>query len=280
MTTDPKEMTDTRREISRRVVALLKEYVGRGPTSARTLISGDLVLVVLADTLTKGERVLAGEDEVALVREMRRTFLRTMQERLRAVVEEETGRSVRALLGDHSVLPDYAFTACLLEPEESEREGASSNGDAPLSTPSRKDVTAQERDQQRQISRGMVSLYKEYIGRGPTDARTYIEGDVVASLLGDTLTKAEQTLADEEKPASVTELRRQFQSALKRRACEIVSEATGSEIVAFMSDHSIYPDYAVEVFVLANGDRAGAEAETVAEGSEPADADEAAADVG
>ena len=60
----PGQENDARRAISRRVVALLKEYVGRGPTNARTIMGGDLVVVLLADTLTKGERVLAGQDQV------------------------------------------------------------------------------------------------------------------------------------------------------------------------------------------------------------------------
>ena len=86
------------------------------------------------------------------------------------------------------------------------------------------------------------------------EARTYIEDDVVVSLLGNTLTKAEKTLAEEERPASVAELRRQFQGTLWSRACEIVADATGREVVAFMSDHSVHPDYAIEVFVLADAD--------------------------
>ena len=248
----PQPSTDVRREISRRVVALLKEYIGRGPTMARTILSGDLVVVVLTDTLTKGEKVLAKEEELELVREMRRTFLRTMGDELEAIVEEETGREARTLLGDHAVVPDYAFVGWLLEPEpgeSNEGDGGGTNGNG----------SATDRDQQRQISRGMVGLYKEFIGRGPTDARTYIEGNVVASLLGDTLTKAERTLADDERPKSVREMRRQFQGALKQRACEIVTDATGREIDAFLSDHSIDPDYAIEVFVLADAGEAGDE---------------------
>ena len=62
---------DARREIARRFVALFKEFVGRGPTSARAYFNEDLVLVLLEDTLTKGERTLADEDRVPLVREQR-----------------------------------------------------------------------------------------------------------------------------------------------------------------------------------------------------------------
>jgi uncharacterized protein YbcI len=39
--------------ISTATVQLLNEYTGRGPTRAKTRIDGDLVTVLLADTLTK-----------------------------------------------------------------------------------------------------------------------------------------------------------------------------------------------------------------------------------
>ena len=44
--------------ISDAAVRLLREYTGRGPTGARTTISHDSVMIVLRDTLTKGERML------------------------------------------------------------------------------------------------------------------------------------------------------------------------------------------------------------------------------
>ena len=251
MALDSNEINGARRAISRRVVALLKEYVGRGPTHARTVIHDDLVLVLVADTLTQGERLLADEEETELVREMRRTFLRTMSEQLQDAIEAEVGRPLQALLGDHSVEPDYAFTAGLLEPL------AATDGEAASTSAQHGTDPMAIRDQQRQISSGMVMLYKEFIGRGPRDVRTYIEDDIVVSLLSNTLTKAEMTLADEDRPASVAELRRQFQDTLESRARDIVGAATGREVVAFMSDHSIDPDYAIEVFVLAgseNGD--------------------------
>ena len=48
------------RAISDGAVQLLRDYTGRGPTKARTIFSEDMVTIVLADTLTKGERKLVG----------------------------------------------------------------------------------------------------------------------------------------------------------------------------------------------------------------------------
>lgn len=49
----------TAARISRSSVQLVREYTGRGPTKAHTIINRDSVTIVLQDALTKGERRLA-----------------------------------------------------------------------------------------------------------------------------------------------------------------------------------------------------------------------------
>jgi uncharacterized protein YbcI len=230
-----------RREISRRIVALLKDGIGRGPTSARTFIHDDLVLVVLSDTLTRGEKVLAEDERVGLVREMRRAFLQTMRDEIVAVVTEETGRNVRGVLNDHAVDPDYAIGAFLLDGERRSMDG---DGRAPA------DLTGNGHDARRTISRGMTTIYKDFIGRGPTNVRTYIDEDVIAVLLTETMTKVERSLASEDRGDSVREIRREFQNAIKEEAVALIEGATDHTIVAFLSDHSVDPDTAIEVFVM------------------------------
>lgn len=57
--------------ISNAMVQLLHEYSGRGPTRARTTIGADLIVCLLADTLTKSERKLVDGGEEPLVLEQR-----------------------------------------------------------------------------------------------------------------------------------------------------------------------------------------------------------------
>ena len=109
---------------------------------------------------------------------------------------------------------------------------------------------SENHDRRREISRGMVGLFKEFVGRGPTDAHTFINDGLVTVLLRDTLTVAEKTLADGERAALVREVRRGFQGAMREKAVELVQEQTGCKVEAFLSDNSVFPDYAVEVFVL------------------------------
>ena len=109
---------------------------------------------------------------------------------------------------------------------------------------------AREHQKRREISRGMVNLFKEHVGRGPTDAWTHINDGIVIVLLRDTLTTAERTLADDDRADLVREVRRAFQGTMREAACALVQEQTGCKVEAFLSDNSVYPDYAVEVFVL------------------------------
>jgi uncharacterized protein YbcI len=105
-------------------------------------------------------------------------------------------------------------------------------------------------DLNREISRAMVALIKQYVGRGPTSARTYVHDDLVVCVFHDLMTQVEKTLADDEHQELVLELRRTFQETLRDHAITEIERLTGRKVTAFMSDHAIEPDYASEIFVL------------------------------
>jgi uncharacterized protein YbcI len=102
--------------ISSATVKLLHEYTGRGPTKARTYMDGDLITVVLQDTLTMGERSLVRDGKVELVLAERKAFQLTMGSQLIAAVERNSGRKVRAFLSDNHIDPDIAVESFVLEP--------------------------------------------------------------------------------------------------------------------------------------------------------------------
>ena len=103
-------------EISNRTVQLLHVYTGRGPTRARTHISGDFVTIVLEALLTKGERSLIRDGERPRVLDKRKAYQRGMGPDLIAQVEQATGREVRAFLSDHHIDPDLAVETFVLHP--------------------------------------------------------------------------------------------------------------------------------------------------------------------
>jgi uncharacterized protein YbcI len=103
-------------EISREAVGVLREYTGRGPTRARTMISQDVVTVLLADTLTKGERRLAENGHAERILELRHDFQQVMREDLIAIIERHLGRQVIAFMSQNHIDPDFAVEVFVLEP--------------------------------------------------------------------------------------------------------------------------------------------------------------------
>jgi uncharacterized protein YbcI len=112
------------------------------------------------------------------------------------------------------------------------------------------------------ISRAVVRIVHEYTGRGPTKARTSIRDDVVVVMLQETLLKAEHSLIRDDKADLVVEMRRSFQQTMREDLSAAVSMLTEREVIAFMSDSHLEPDYSVELFVLAPE---GGEEQVVAE---------------
>jgi uncharacterized protein YbcI len=103
--------------ISTSAVQLLHEYTGRGPTKAKTLINEDLVTIVLADTLTKGEQKLVDGGLDERVVQLRHDYQMVMREELIAVVERQLERKVIAFMSQNHIGPDLAVEVFVLEPE-------------------------------------------------------------------------------------------------------------------------------------------------------------------
>src|SRR5436305_12167901 len=97
--------------ISNAIVKILREYTGRGPTKARTFINDTIVICVLSDSLTKGERSLVRDGKAQLVRDVRKHYQETMRTELVAAVEQHTGRKVIAFMSDNHIDPDYGIEA-------------------------------------------------------------------------------------------------------------------------------------------------------------------------
>jgi len=112
------------------------------------------------------------------------------------------------------------------------------------------------------ISNAVVQIVREYTGRGPTKARASIRDDVVTVLMQETLLKAEHSLINDSKAALVVEMRRSFQQTMRDELSAAVERITEREVIAFMSDSHLDPDYSIEVFVLAPEQRDGSRPDT------------------
>ena len=104
------------------------------------------------------------------------------------------------------------------------------------------------------ISDGLVSLLKEFYGRGPSRTKTYYEDDLVVCLLRGGFTRVEKTLLDGGRSRAVIEQRMAFQEVMRERFEGVIERATGRRVVGFMSGNQQDPDMICEVFILAPSD--------------------------
>ena len=109
-------------------------------------------------------------------------------------------------------------------------------------------------DQLTAVSEGLVALLKEFYGRGPTQAKSYYQDDLVVCILRGGFSRVEETLLDGGRGAAVIEQRMEFQDLMRQRFEGVIEEATGRRVIGFMSGNQQSPDMMCEVFVLAPTD--------------------------
>ncbi|MEA2366996.1 MAG: hypothetical protein QOE69_2932 [Thermoleophilaceae bacterium] len=74
-------------------------------------------MILLGDTLTKGERRLAENGKAQRVREVRHDYQMVMRDELVNAVETVIKRKVIAFMSDNHLDPDLAVEVFVLEPE-------------------------------------------------------------------------------------------------------------------------------------------------------------------
>jgi uncharacterized protein YbcI len=104
------------------------------------------------------------------------------------------------------------------------------------------------------ISDGLVALLKEFYGRGPTQAKSYYDDDLVVCVLRGGFSRVEQTLLDGGRGAAVIDQRMAFQELMRSRFEAVIEQATGRHVIGFMSGNQQDPDMMCEVFMLSPTD--------------------------
>jgi uncharacterized protein YbcI len=104
--------------IATSAVQVLHEYTGRGPTKAKTTLSETIVTILLADTLTTGERTLVQHGHADRVLQVRYDYQLAMREDLIEIVERELDRRVLAFMSQNHIDPDLAIEVFVLKPAD------------------------------------------------------------------------------------------------------------------------------------------------------------------
>jgi uncharacterized protein YbcI len=101
------------------------------------------------------------------------------------------------------------------------------------------------------VTNGVVRLFSEYYGRGPTRAKSYMLDDhYLVTVLRDSLTTVERTLIDHGHGERVRNVRLTFQEAMADSFKGVVEEALGRRVVSYHSQLLLDVDIGFEMFVL------------------------------
>jgi len=104
--------------ISDGMVALLKEFYGRGPTRAKSYFQDDLVVCLLRGGFSTVERTLLEGGRGAAVIQQRMEFQDLMRDRFEAVITAATGREVIGFMSGNQQDPDIMCEVFILAPTD------------------------------------------------------------------------------------------------------------------------------------------------------------------
>ena len=104
--------------ISDGMVALLKEFYGRGPSRTKSYYEDDLVVCVLRGGFSRVEQTLLDGGRGTAVIRQRMEFQQLMRDRITDMVERATGRHVIGFMSGNQQDPDLMCEVVVLAPTE------------------------------------------------------------------------------------------------------------------------------------------------------------------
>ena len=114
----PENHGDVLTAISDGMVALLKEFYGRGPTRTKSYFEDDLVVCVLRGGFSRVEQTLLDGGRGQAVIQQRMEFQEVMRARFEDVIEQATGRRVVGFMSGNQQHPDMMCEVFVLAPTD------------------------------------------------------------------------------------------------------------------------------------------------------------------
>jgi uncharacterized protein YbcI len=108
------------------------------------------------------------------------------------------------------------------------------------------------REQLAAVANELVRLKAQYYGKGPTEAKAFINDETLVVVLKGGLTTVERTLLDADEHALVRQVRLRFQEIMGQAFIDSVQRITGINVLTYMSQIVFEPQYTYELFVLGN----------------------------
>jgi uncharacterized protein YbcI len=100
------------------------------------------------------------------------------------------------------------------------------------------------------ISTEVVRTFKEYYGKGPTSAKSYMFDDMLFVVMRGGLNAAEKFLLEKGEDDVVRQYRQTFENRMDEVLTAKIEELTGRNVIAFNSQILFDPDMSIEMFVF------------------------------
>lgn len=100
------------------------------------------------------------------------------------------------------------------------------------------------------ISNEMVRAQKDFFGKGPIGAKSYMLDDLLIIVMRGGMTTAERTMLDFGKEDQVRAFRQLFENEMTGRLTEMIERLTHRKVLTYQSQVMFDPDVIVEMFVF------------------------------
>jgi uncharacterized protein YbcI len=110
------------------------------------------------------------------------------------------------------------------------------------------------RDTLAAVANELVRLKAQYYGKGPTEAKAYLNDETLVVVLKGGMTTVERTLLGAGEHDLVREVRLKFQQAMGQAFIDAVQRVAKVPVRTYMSQVVFDPEYTYEFFVLGGDD--------------------------
>jgi uncharacterized protein YbcI len=100
------------------------------------------------------------------------------------------------------------------------------------------------------ISREIVTAMKQYYGRGPSRAKSYLIDDLLFVVMRGGITVAEETMLEAGEADTVRAFRQRFENVMAKRLVGTIEQLTERVVVNYQSQVLFDPDVLIEMFVF------------------------------
>ena len=118
----------------------------------------------------------------------------------------------------------------------------------PTGTPSPALDESQPDDLLSAISREMVRALKQYYGKGPVKAKSYLMDDFLLVIMRDGQLTAEDTMVEAGREDTVRQFRQEFENVMAERLIGTIEQLTGRKVVTYQSQVLFNPHIVCELF--------------------------------